>query len=141
MPRKRRTPTGAPAQPVQVAAGGQYGQRTALEQQQQAAGITDQSPTPGQGAPVIPLDPAQVAQDHPAPRGVPLSAPSANPGEPLTAGIDFGPGPGMNPNGLTAQLLQAQPSNNISSFMADAARVAGNPALLALAQDAQGLGQ
>lgn len=104
MPRKRKTATGAPAQPVQVAAGGAYGTRTMLEQQQQAAPITAQSATPGQGAPVTPVDAAQVALDHPAPRGIPLSAPTNYPGEPLTAGIDFGPGPGANPLGITAQL-------------------------------------
>lgn len=74
-------------QPVRVASGGAYGERKALEGQQQAAPLAAGSPVPGgggggqppQGAPASPLD---------------VFTPTERPGEPITSGIPMGPGAG-----------------------------------------------
>lgn len=101
MPRARKTPTGAQAQPVQVAPGGAYGTRGALEAAQQAVPIAA-APKPGAAPPSLAsaapvVNPMAAAEAHPPPQGVPLSAPTQRPDEPWTAGIDFGPGAGSTP--------------------------------------------
>lgn len=90
MPRKRKTTTGAPAQAVAVAPGGAYGTRQQSVASQQAVPIAGASAA---GTPVTPSA-ADVALAHPAPTGIPLTAPSMRPGEPFTAGLDIGAGPG-----------------------------------------------
>lgn len=95
MPRKRKTATGASAQPVAVAAGGAYGTRQTSEQAQQAVPLAGAS---SGGTPAVPRQTAaDVALAHPPPQGVPLSAPSQFPDEPFTAGLPVGPGAGPNP--------------------------------------------
>ena len=65
---------GGPTQPPQVAAGGPYGSR------QEQMAVQQGAPLQGGGG------------STPAP--VPFDAPTANPGEPVTAGADLGPGIG-----------------------------------------------
>jgi hypothetical protein len=61
-----------------------YGQGQATMQQQQGAKMAGPMPTPAP-APVSAMPMAEVR---------PLTAPSDRPDEPVTAGVDFGPGPG-----------------------------------------------
>jgi len=62
-----------------VAPGGAYGSRQDMENIQSGAPMA-QAPAPQQGPGPSPAD------------LIPLGAPSANPGEPVTAGADMGPG-------------------------------------------------
>jgi hypothetical protein len=71
-----RSDLAADRQPVRVARGKDYGERQAAEQSQTAMPLPDVS-------------------NIPAPGSVPsLTAPTTRPGEPVTAGIPIGPGPG-----------------------------------------------
>lgn len=73
-------------QPVRTAPGQDYGKAGAQAAAQQAIPLPQQaSPAPGASSPA-----------PPAP-GM-LSAPTANPNQPVTAGLPIGPGPGPNPN-------------------------------------------
>lgn len=78
----RRT-DGGPTQPPQVAPGGPYGSRQDMMSLQQSAPMQG-----GGGA-------TPVAADLPS-----LDAPTANPGEPVTAGADAGPGIGAAAAGI-----------------------------------------
>jgi len=65
--------------------GMEYGQGQAMMQQQQSAPMAGPTPTSGATAPMaMPL----------LPELTPLTAPSERPSEPVTAGMDFGAGPG-----------------------------------------------
>lgn len=86
-------------QPIRNPGGLPYGQNQALQQIQQAA-------------------PMQAAQ--PLPPVTPIHAPSERPGEPITAGVDRGPGPG-------SEALTARPG-----------RPAGSPLIQAIAEAAAG---
>ena len=88
MARKRKPASGNKAQPVVDIPAARHGDAVALENQQNAAPM--QGPTPG---PAAGVSPAQSSAGRPAP----LFGPSAfrateRPGEPITAGIPFGPG-------------------------------------------------
>jgi hypothetical protein len=81
---------------------GKGGENMANQQSAPLAG----SPTPQMPAPTMPA--------------VPLSAPTMRPNEPITAGVDFGPGPGseaiqipnqaMSPSHTIKRIAQADPS-------------------------------
>lgn len=75
---------GGPTQPIRVAPGQPYGDRQQLEELQRAAPL----PAAAQSAP------GGGAQGISADAITPLSAPSQKPGEPVTAGVDIGAGPG-----------------------------------------------
>jgi hypothetical protein len=76
---------GGPGQPIRVAPGGDFGERKALVDQQRAAPLASQA-SPGAAGqaprPVTPIGPDGIFGG------------TDRPGEPLTAGIDFGPGAG-----------------------------------------------
>jgi hypothetical protein len=77
MPRaKRRTATGAPAQPVRATPGGTYGDVAAQERAQQAVPLPQN---------VEPVDLGSLP---------PLTSPTQRPDEPVTAGLPVGAGPG-----------------------------------------------
>jgi len=79
-------------QPIMDVPGGNYGDRQDLSQLQAGA------PLPQQGPLSTPAQPATLAQ---LTQGLtPLSAPSANPGEPVTNGAALGPGAGTSALGL-----------------------------------------
>lgn len=86
------------AVPQMLPSGGDYGDRKALATQQAGAPM---SPQGGEstGAGVAPAG-AQGAAGPPSygPQGV--FGPTARPGEPLTAGVDWGAGPGAPPKAL-----------------------------------------
>lgn len=102
-------------QAVQVATGQPYG----VAGQQAAAEKAIPLPNSGATPPVptrpavpqsssVQLPPGQPVQTGPTP--VPLHAPTQNPAEPVTAGIDSGPGPGSEIMGITPdhQMLLAK---------------------------------
>lgn len=82
---------GGPGQPIRVAPGGDFGERKALVDQQRAAPLASQG-SPGAAGqaprPVTPIGPEGIFGG------------TDRPGEPITAGIDFGPGPGAAPGPL-----------------------------------------
>lgn len=78
-----------------------YGENKAVNEMQAGAPLSPQ-PQPGAGTPA-----AQGGARLPFSGGA--FTPTARPGEPLTAGVDFGPGPGRSPNAAAdhaAALLQ-----------------------------------
>lgn len=117
MPRRRKTMTGQTAMPIKPVTGAGYGQGVAQSQMQRQmpAPKAQQVPTiqirtgpsaqprmpvpaPAAPAPQAATAPArpdimQMAQQLRGQAGV-LSAPSARPSEPVTAGLPVGPGPG-----------------------------------------------
>lgn len=64
-----------------------YGQGQATMRQQEGAPMAGSTPTPKAPTP-------NVARSMPMTEVRPLTAPSDRPEEPITAGVDFGPGPG-----------------------------------------------
>ena len=74
--------------PAMLPTGGDYGDRKALAEQQSAAPMTPSAP--GGGGP----SPAAAARAPGSQFGGSAFSPTGRPGEPLTAGIDWGDGPG-----------------------------------------------
>lgn len=90
---------GAPGQPVMAVTGQPYGQAQALQNQELAAPMFDQS-DPGAGSATAVAGAASTAGQAPQAQGppiTPLHAPTAFPNEPITAGAPFGPGAGRSP--------------------------------------------
>ena len=82
--------------PISTASNQQYGMRLAQQKAQQAVPM-GQSPT-------TVASPAQP-QRRVAPGSLtPLTAPTARPNEPITAGADFGPGPNSAVMGMIPQI-------------------------------------
>ena len=113
----RRT-DGGPGQPVRVASGGDYGDRTALVEQQKAA------PLAATGGGSSPRAVPSGGGIHPGG----IFGPTDHPAEPLTAGIDTGPGPGAPPS--PAALLPPEDPNML--LRAIVATVGPHPDLLRL---------
>lgn len=87
----RRT-DGGPGQPVRAPSGGAYGERTELEQLQQAAPLSA-SPGGESGAPAPDLMEGLIG----------FAEPTQLPEEPVTAGAPLGEGPGLEALGLPNQ--------------------------------------
>ena len=127
-------PTAYPArtdlQIPRVAPGQPYGEATAQRNALRAVPIPTQPQQGTIGSPG-PAAPAQV---------VPLSEPTQNPNEPLTAGAPFGPGPGPEALGPGGAALMGQPQDPVRQQVAALYQVNPNPDLLRLLQllDAQG---
>jgi hypothetical protein len=86
----KRTDLNPSQQPVRYMSGGTYGEGQELMGLQQGAsmmGQTPQAPQPSMGAMQA------LASARPV---VPLTAVTQRPNEPLTAGVDFGAGPGSD---------------------------------------------
>ena len=81
----QRTDLNVSAQPTRYMAGGSYGEGQELMGLQQGA--------PMAAGPNLSVNPSDIRRSTVAPI-VPLTAPSQRPNEPLTAGVDFGAGPG-----------------------------------------------
>lgn len=83
---------GGPSQPVRLAPAEQYGDRTAMRQLQQAAPMAA-----GGGPPAV--DAAGLPQQRPNVGDMGgVFGPTGRPGEPATAGMPFGAGPGPRPS-------------------------------------------
>lgn len=107
--------------------GGDYGDRTALAQQQSAASMNPTSPT---GAGTTGGGPPPGATSGPpgfGPGGA--FSPTARPGEPLTAGTDWGEGPGAmqpalpnDPYTVAKALYALSPTPELERLIARLAR-------------------
>jgi hypothetical protein len=104
-------------QPNRYISGGKYGEGQALMQQQQGASMSA-GPTPA---------PA------PTPAALPMEnqfmQPTNNPMEPITAGVDFGPGPGSDalPSNLDANTRPGETTLIIQKYLPTLLSVASLP--------------
>lgn len=113
-------------QPLRLAPGGTYGQRTALAQQQSGAPLAAAQPTVQNSQPSIPT-PIPSAPQTPA---VPLFAPTQRPNEHVTTGAKGGAGtPVQLPNPI-----QSQYGTAYDMFQSIAAQPGSSPAIQYLAQ-------
>ena len=111
-------------QPIRVAAGGKYGQRTALVQQQQGAPMAAAQPSMQNTQPSAP---APTAPQRPL---VPLFAPTQRPNEHVTAGAPGGTGAVVSlPNPV-----QSQYGTAYDMFQAMASQPGASPSIQYLAQ-------
>jgi hypothetical protein len=117
---------GNPAQKLASLPDAKYGEQSAYRDLQQQAPL----PT-AQGAP-SPSSQGQAPsqwRDGGAARDavVPMSAPTQRPGEPVTAGAAFGPGPGTAALGINPQQVEQQDMGHLSKNMAVYAYLANLP--------------
>ena len=113
-------------QPIRVAPGGLYGQRTALVQQQQGAPMASGQPSVQNKQPITPVLPVQ---QKPL---TPLFAPTERPNEPVTAGAENG--------GASLQLpnpIQNKYNTAYDMFQSMANQPGASPAIQYLAQKIQ----
>lgn len=107
----KRTDGGPTSQPPMVANGGPYGSRQEMEAIQAGAALQG-----GGGGNTAPAGP--TAADM-----IPFGAPTQNPGEPITAGAELGPGIGPQAAGITsdsdATLAQLKPLVRSLEMMAN----------------------
>ena len=135
MPRARKTQSGAPAQKIASVPGQRYGEGVAQQAMQRAMPAPDLAkqtsqaiaqranpqPTPEVQAP----NPADAyastlaAARETAGAGL-LAQPTQRPGEPVTAGMVQGPGPGP-------EVLQPMGRTPTGQFFVQIARITGNP--------------
>jgi hypothetical protein len=104
-------------QPIRVATGGSHGERKALVDQQRAAPLASKD-TPGPGSTPAPPPALSAIPDGG------IFGPSERPDEPLTAGMDFGPGAGAPP----PDVLPQDPDFRLRAALA----VSGSPVLARL---------
>lgn len=148
MPRKRKTQTGMAAQPIQAVPGTGYGQgikQEMLARQMpapnvRAGAVAPQSaPMRPQASPVAAPAPQPIVQAAPQRpdlmaiaqqlrgQGGLLERPTQRPNEPVTAGLNMGPGPGRE--------ALAQPYGSpLADMMMQLARATGDPYFTDLAQ-------
>lgn len=92
-------------QPIRVAPNQEYGQAQALENAQRVVPLPNQ-PVPAAQPPAPPPAPTGAMGGPPGlppPDLGPLSRPTERPGEPVTAGLPTGPGPGPEVLGMGSQ--------------------------------------
>jgi hypothetical protein len=126
----RRTDRG-PAQKLRELPDAQYGEAATYRDLQKQAPLS-QTPKPKQARPSV----AQPAASS-GPQLTPLNAPTARPDEPVTAGADAGPGPGMAALGLNSPRV-AQWKTTRDMLQALAAQNPQDSALAYLAARLQG---
>ena len=91
------------SQPLRSLPDARYGEASDYRQQQQGAPLA-KTDSPSGTAPAMSDGPASPSSQSPARTPVvPLSAPSTRPGEPVTAGVPIGPGPGPSGGGIAAE--------------------------------------
>jgi len=114
---------GGPSQKVMLQSGGDYGDREASLQQQRGAAMA-QDPSvqsmPVQGQQQVPAGPPYAGGD--------FGGPTQRPGEPITHGVDIGPGggpevlgmsaPGAKPTGYLTNLLQQLSTTDTTGTLA-----------------------
>ena len=105
MPNRQRTPGDVPSAP-------QYGQGRMMER------AARQIPRGPQQPPTPPRE-----EQRPRPTAVPLSAPTAFPDEPITAGAPFGPGAGPS----TISQRAFNDSQNMAKYLPALEAVANDP--------------
>lgn len=104
-------------QPIRPMTGGSYGDNQELATLQGSAPMADSQGTPAPSAMPNPLAGSGV---------VPLDAPSERTHEPVTAGVDAGPGPGSEVMG-TGKISEASEIQKIKSYLPLLQRHIDNP--------------
>jgi hypothetical protein len=103
-------------QPIAVATGEPYGQRTALEAAQRAMPLQNTTNVPPAGAQANPAAPAPAggapAPQAPLPGDQPFMRPTERPNEPVTAGLNAPPNPMTDQVSAQLRALYAQSPNN-----------------------------
>ncbi len=94
-------------QPIRPMTGGAYGEGQEMDQLQSSAPMSDTQGTPTPSAMPNPLAGSGV---------MPMDAPSERPHEPITAGVDAGPGPGSEVMG-TGKIDEASEIQKIKSYL------------------------
>lgn len=115
---------GGPAQKLRDLPDAQYGEATTFRDLQKSAPLA-QTPGPGQGSP------SSGSATGQTPSVIPFDAPTTRPNEPVTAGSQFGPGPGPEALGPAANAGAAS-YNSTKNTLASVAQASGNPEAIAL---------
>jgi hypothetical protein len=107
-------------QPNRYISGGTYGQGKALMEQQQGAKMSS--------GPVATPAPSNMAAAEGKPLGT-LMDPTNNPSEPITAGVDFGPGPGSDalPKNIDANTRPDENKQIIQKYLPSLLQAANLP--------------
>lgn len=118
---------GGPAQKLRDLPDAQYGESKTFRDLQEAAPLA-QTPQPGKAI-------ASGPSTGGSPSVIPLNAPTTRPDEPVTAGSNFGPGPGPESLGLTGPSgADYQSAKDSLTAMASASGSTEMNALLAVLQ-------
>lgn len=126
---------GGPAQKLTVVSGQDYGDRQATLAQERSAGMAQSPAIPTaqvnpQGAPSAAVPGAYA--------GPAFDAPTARPGEPVTAGVPIGPGPG--PEAMNFQPPQPAPTGQMTALLQKFAATDNTGTMAQLASIAQARG-
>lgn len=114
---------GGPGQKLQAPTGMPYGDHQALLAQERTAPMSQSNSIPPSAVPAAPAGPGGTP-----PQLTPLDAPSARPGEPITHGVDIGPGagsealpaaPAVQPTGYLTGLLGQLSASDMTGALAD----------------------
>jgi len=120
---------GGPAhkQAAKYISGLPYGQGQEMMNTQSSAPMEASTPTPNP-VPASQMGNSANTAAEPMPV-VPLNAPDQNPNEPVTSGVDAGPGPGMASLGLGSQDVQADNNfkTSLAAYMPVLMQVAARP--------------
>lgn len=106
--------------PISTVPGQEYGSATAQQNAQRTVPMGQQETPQVQNAPSAP-----ASQPLPQPGSLPYIAPTQRPNEPVTAGIDYGPGPGSE--------IMGSPAIGAAQHLTEAARATGSETLSNLA--------
>lgn len=127
---------GGPSQVMSAAPGQAYGDAKAQMDAQRTAPMGGTSPLPKPAAPQG-GDAAPSMQPF---SGVPLNAPTQRPGEPVTHGVDIGPGGGSDVLNLPSQPSGPQGTGQMSALLSRLSATDLTGALAPLLQAAQARG-
>lgn len=105
---------GGPAQALKTLPDAKYGENAQFQSLQQGAPLSA-SPSPQGGG--MPFDQNSLPPNPAAGQVTPLSAPTARPNEPVTAGAAVGPGPGPSALGGQPAQVASQDMGKISMSM------------------------
>lgn len=113
---------GGPGQKLMVAPGQAYGDRQGLLDQEKTAAMSQSSPVAGFPLPQAPSVPTPAAATRMGPanyQGVPFGAPTQRPNEPITQGVNIGPGGGTEvlPSAAQPQIAPQGPMTQALSQM------------------------
>jgi hypothetical protein len=115
-------------QPISTVPNQEYGMATAQREAQQAIPMAS---SPVASAPDVPTQPA--GKPLPRPGELPHLEPTARPSEPVTAGIDYGPGAGSEAMAATriplASQIAANARNNPSPVLSELSALASSMGL------------
>lgn len=105
---------GGPAQVMSAASGQAYGDKKAQLDAQRVAPMGGQEPLP---KPPSPAGGSGAPASMPQFNGVPLDAPTQRPGEPITHGVDIGPGGGSDVLNLPSQPTGPQGTGQMTALL------------------------